>query len=72
MKESTETIPNITSGSRTNECNCRGGVINCPVEGGCLIKSIVYIAEVISNQDKDEYIGLAANNFKGRFLNHTS
>ena len=39
---------------------------------GCLIKFIVYNAEVISNQDKVEYIGLAANNFKERFLNHIS
>ena len=72
LKESTETTPNITSGSRTKECNCRGEIINCPLEGGCLIKSIIYNAEVISNQDKVEYIGLAANNFKERFLNHIS
>ena len=72
LKESTETPPNITSVSRTKEWNCRGEIINCPLEGGCLIKSIIYNAEVISNQDKVEYIGLAANNFKERFLNHIS
>ena len=53
------------------ECNCRGKNI-CPLNGKCLIKSIVYRAEITSDQDTVAYIGLASNTFKERYLNHIS
>ena len=53
------------------ECNCRGKNI-CPLNGKCLTKSIVYRAEIKSDQDTVAYIGLASNTFKERYLNHIS
>jgi len=52
------------------KCNCRGKNI-CPLNGKCLIKFIVYRAEIKSDQDTVAYIGLASNTFKERYLNHT-
>ena len=54
------------------QCNCRGGISNCPLEGKCLSTSLVYKAEVDSIQGTACYIGLASNTFKERYLNHTS
>lgn len=51
-------------------CNCRGGQKNCPLQGKCLQKQIIYRAEIGEEHDKKAYIGLASNTFKERFLNH--
>ena len=51
-------------------CNCRVKN-NCPVNGKCLSKSVVYKATVTSNNMSKEYIGLAGNIFKERFNNHS-
>ena len=53
------------------ECNCRSGIHNCPMKGKCLSKSLIYRAEVSTNQGTMEYIGVASNTFKERYLNHT-
>ena len=55
----------------TNECNCRSRD-KCPLDGKCLIKSIVYQATVTTNDNKPDqtYVGLTANTFKTRFTNH--
>ena len=40
----------------------------CPLRGNCLVKSVVYKAEVInSNLNRETYTGLTANTFKRRF-----
>lgn len=51
-------------------CNCRKRD-DCPLNGKCLSKSIVYKAEVKSGNIVKQYIGLAGNTFKERFNNHT-
>ena len=52
-------------------CNCRVKA-NCPLNGHCLIKSIVYRAEISTNEQKDTrfYIGSCSSTFKERFSNH--
>ena len=52
-------------------CNCRGGPINCPVEGACLSKEVVYEATVeVAGEPTMSYVGAAATTFKERYRNH--
>ena len=54
-------------------CNCTGQMGPCPLPGQCLIKSVVYGAEVVdSNQNIATYTGLTSNTFKTRFYKHRS
>ena len=46
------------------ECNCRGGTAVWSTSGKCLDESIVWKADVTSNNSTSTYIGLAANSFK--------
>ena len=46
--------------------------MNCPLEGKCLTKSVIYKAEVIENNKTSTYICLASYTFKNRYNNHTS
>ena len=52
-------------------CNCRQRV-NCPTDGKCLTRSVVYKAEVTStdNNTTQTYIGVTGNDFKTRYRNH--
>lgn len=53
-------------------CNCRQPA-NCPMEGKCLEKSIIYQATVTAaNNRKETYIGLTEGQFKTRYNNHTA
>ena len=57
--------------NQTPTCNCR--VRNeCPMAGKCLTKSVVYQADVTTNDDGEtkSYIGITANQFKERHRNH--
>ena len=51
-------------------CNCRV-MDNCPLDGKCLHKCIVYQANVITNNECKEYFGTAEGEFKLRYNNHT-
>ena len=55
------------------KCNCRGGVVNCPVGGACLEEELLYQATV-SVEEKPEmtrsYIGSASTSMKTRLNNH--
>ena len=55
---------------QNTSCNCRGGHKNCPLNGKCLQKGVVYKAEVSSNEMTASYLGIAANSFKERYANH--
>lgn len=66
-KKLLNTINNTTNA--TPSCNCRGGTRNCPLQGKCWTNSVVYKAEVSSEDKKATYIGAAAN-FKERYRNH--
>ena len=52
-------------------CNCRKNRI-CPMNGKCLVKNIVYRAEVITEKSTESYIGLTGTTFKERYRNHMS
>ena len=52
-------------------CNCRGNV-KCPLQGKCVIESVVYKAEVKSNEGMDAYIGSTEGTFKQRMYAHRS
>ena len=46
--------------------------MNCPTDGKCLARSVVYKAEVTSTDDntRQTYIGITGNDFKTRYRNH--
>ena len=53
-------------------CNCRKKDER-PMNGECLTETIVYKAEITTNDNNDKpmvYIGLAGNTFKERFNTH--
>ena len=52
-------------------CNCTGVMGPCPLEGNCLVNSVVYEAEVTStNHQNETYTGLTSNTFKKRYYKH--
>ena len=50
-------------------CNCRVKH-QCPLDGACLTRSIVYKATVQTDNDEKDYIGLTSTTFKQRFNAH--
>ena len=56
-----------TTNRDEKKCNCAKKE-QCPLDGNCLIESIVYKAHVTTDNKNDEnnYIGLVEPNFKGR------
>ena len=52
-------------------CNCRQRD-NCPVNGQCKTKNVIYQAEVKCDNATQTYIGLTSTDFKTRFHNHKS
>ena len=50
-------------------CNCRQRAA-CPLQGNCLLRSIVYQASVTSRLGKKEYYGSTGGTFKDRYANH--
>ena len=56
--------------SAKRSCNCRVKD-NCPLDGKCLHKCIVYQPNVITNNECKEYFGTAEGEFKLRYNNHT-
>ena len=67
-------LQNKTSDVPAPGCNCRGGVANCPLDGACLTKGVVYGAKVTksSDQSTEFYTGLTARKFKERYYEHTA
>ena len=57
----------------TRRCNCRVKQ-DCPLDGKCLTKSVVYQATVTeTNTNKTAtYVGLCETDFKTRYYNHRS
>jgi hypothetical protein len=53
----------------SKNCNCRRKN-ECPLQGNCLTKNVVYQASVNSEAGTETYIGLTANSFKTRYNNH--
>ena len=56
----------------TQSCNCNNKE-NCPLEGHCLKKNVVYQATLTQEDGKVEnYVGLTAQTFKKRWDGHTN
>ena len=55
----------------TRTCNCRRKE-ECPLNGNCLVKEIVYSAEVETTQNVMSYYGLTERTFKERYNQHQS
>ena len=55
--------------ARKRACNC-GKKEQCPLEGNCLSKGIVYRAQVTSARKTETYVDLTATEFSARFRNH--
>ena len=51
------------------ECSCPKNKI-CPMGGKCLNKNIIYNAEITSNNEVNNYIGLCSTSFKSRLSVH--
>jgi len=68
-----QTVLNISAQPAQDQagrsCNCRKKD-ECPLEGNCLSKGIVYQAKGTSTNRTETYVGLTATNFKARFWNH--
>ena len=47
-------------------CNCRGGTLECPVNGQCLNQNVIYRAAVTTTHDNNSefYTGLTSRSFK--------
>ena len=66
-------IKNTETAETRRKCNCSGQMGPCPMNGNCLVKSVVYKAEVCDeNQNTETYTGLTSRTFKDRFYNHRS
>ena len=53
-------------------CDCRGGPVDCPVNGDCQEKDVIYSSEVTSNTGVRRYYGSCSTTFKARYGNHVS
>ena len=51
------------------KCNCRNR-LNCPLDGHCLQESVVYRADVSTNDSTKVYIGISEPMIKSRISNH--
>ena len=52
-------------------CNCSGVMGPCPLDGNCLIDSVIYRAEVTDEHSNETtYTGLTSNTFKKRYYSH--
>ena len=52
-------------------CNCTGAMGPCPLDGKCLVNSVIYRAEVKDSRNNIQtYTGLTAGTFKKRFYSH--
>ena len=66
VKKATEPPP-VADG-----CNCQEKD-DCPMEGNCLVKGVIYRAEVVEdNGTRNTYTGLTGNSFKERYYGHTN
>lgn len=68
-KHNKKILDNTEITHNENLCNCRNKR-ECPLKGSCLIKSIVYSAEIKTTNTTKTYIGMTGGTFKIRYNNH--
>ena len=54
-------------------CNCKTNSVPCPLDGNCLVRSVVYKATVTTNQPNlrvKTYHGMTQESFKQRWYGH--
>lgn len=71
IKAHNKAIIDKNSETVTNMCNCRRPN-ECPLDGKCLTKGVIYQAKVTSNESTKIYIGASDTEFKTRWNNHKS
>ena len=54
---------NKTTEENNKFCNCKSKT-NCPVNGECFTKGVIYIATVMHNNKENIYIGSTGRQFK--------
>ena len=52
------------------KCNCTQVIGECPLDGDCRTRGVIYRAEVLTNSERFTYTGLTSNTFKERFYKH--
>ena len=62
-------VNNSIDETSEERCNCRS---NCPVQGKCKTKCVVYKATITDPANTAEYIGCNNSDFKTRYNNHKS
>lgn len=62
-------LNNNQTEQNTKNCNCRKNE-ECPINGKCREKNIVYQATVTTGTKTETYVGLTDNEFKIRYANH--
>ena len=60
---------NDTNTDNQVQCNCRNKD-QCPLDNKCLTSSVIYNAQVTTNNATKNYIGLTEGTFKQRFSQH--
>ena len=70
IKQHNSKVLNDVNQNQIRPCNCREKS-ECPMDGKCLSKCIVYKAEVESNNNTRIYYGISEGEFKTRYYNHT-
>ena len=53
-------------------CNCTRAIGPCPLDGNCLVNSLVYKSEIKedTNNNTETYTGLTSRTFKKRYYEH--
>ena len=70
IKQHNSRVLNKLPENDEKKCNCRVKE-NCPMNGECLVKHIVYKAIVSDGNQKSTYYGTSESEFKTRYNNHT-
>ena len=65
----------ILKSEETNQprsgCNCTQAIGPCPMDGNCLVDSLIYRADITDeNSNTTSYTGLTSNTFKTRYYGH--
>ena len=64
-------MSNQNEDEATEECNCRGGPVKCPLQGECHAKNVIYGAEVTAVDNQGSVVkvdGFEARSYAGQAL----